>query len=109
MIHLIFLLLITINIFANDTEVKKVSEAIGHMIGKNLKDLGLDFDLNAIAKGLQEETEGKPSPLNEEECIQAIAQLQDEKIIEIESETLHQLDTISNGDLIPDENGLPTR
>lgn len=84
-------------------DVVKVSEAMGHIIGKNLQLLGLDLDLDAIVKGLKEESEGKSSPLNEEECIQAIASLQDGKISAITDQTLEMADAVSNGDQI-DEN-----
>lgn len=83
-------------------DVAKVSEAMGHIIGKNLDSLGLDFDLDAIVKGLKEESEGKSSPLNEDECIQAIATMQEEKISTTTHQTLEMADSVSNGDQIED-------
>lgn len=84
-------------------DVTKVSEAIGHMIGKNLDDLGLDFDLDAIVKGLREESEGISSPLNEDECVQAITVLQEEKMEKCADGELQKADAISNGDQIQDD------
>ncbi len=90
--------------FSEELDVSKISEAMGHMIGKNLDALGLDFDLDAIVKGLKEESEGKSSPLNEDECVQAIATLQEEKMTTTTEQQLENADAVSNGDLINDEN-----
>lgn len=59
-------------------DIEKISEAMGHLIGKNLQALGLDLDLAAVVKGLQDGADGKHSPLSEDECVQAIAVLQEE-------------------------------
>lgn len=92
---------------AEELDVSKVSEAMGHMIGKNLDALGLDFDLDAIVKGLKEEAEGKSSPMNEDECVQAIAILQEEKMERTVEEELKEADAISNGDQIKDDEDHP--
>lgn len=95
---LVFLPLI---LFANE-DLVKVSEALGHMIGKNLESFGLDLDLEAVVKGLEDENEGIASPMTEEECTEAIVHLQDKKMAyTIESELI-QTDCISNS--ITDEN-----
>ena len=92
------LLLFPLMTFAEEEmDVAKVSEAMGHMIGKNLDALGLDFDIEAIVKGLKQENEGKASPLNEDECVQAIATLQDEKMAMTQDAELKSADAISNG------------
>jgi peptidylprolyl isomerase len=59
---------------------RTVSESLGHLIGKNLQTLGLPLDFDALVKGLKDESEGKDSPLSEEECVQAIATLQEESL-----------------------------
>ncbi len=56
---------------ANDTA--KLSEAIGHMLGKHLHELPLNME--AIAKGLSDEAEGKASPMDEETCLEQLALL----------------------------------
>jgi len=58
------------------SNVQKISEALGHLIGKHIENLDLPLDLNALAKGIEAEREGKESPLNEEECLEAINALQ---------------------------------
>lgn len=94
-------------IFATELDVVKISEAMGHMIGKNLDSLGLDFDLEAIVRGIKEESEGIISPMNEDECIQAIAVLQDEKMNSTIENELEKVDAISNGDEIIDHEDYP--
>lgn len=97
------ILSLSVSLFAQEPDVTKLSEAMGHIIGKNLQSLGLDFDLDAIVKGLQEESEGKSSPLNEDECVQAIAVLQEEKMATTTDRELQQTDSVSNGDQIHED------
>lgn len=59
-------------------DIGKVSEAFGHLIGKNLETLGVDFDIDLVMKGLKEAGLGKKPPLSEAECIEAIAKAQAE-------------------------------
>lgn len=59
------------------TEIAKISEAFGHLIGKNLENIGVKFDMAQVIKGLQDEVSGKTSPMTEMECIQAIASVQE--------------------------------
>jgi peptidylprolyl isomerase len=58
-------------------DIEKISEAFGHLIGKNIENLGLKFDMERIVKGLQDASQGKESPMSEMECIQAIAAVQE--------------------------------
>ncbi len=89
-------------------DVIQVSEAMGHLIGKSLKELGVDLNVDAIVKGLQDESQGTaPSPLNDEECIQAIVELQEEKISTTAEEELEQVDAVSNGDQILENEDHP--
>ncbi len=59
------------------TNVSKISEAFGHLIGKNLDTLGVQLDIAQIIKGLEDAAAGKDSPMTEMECIQAIASVQE--------------------------------
>ena len=56
----------------------KVSEAFGHLIGKNLESLGFDFDIEKIIKGLEDSVAGKTPPMTETQCVQAISYVQEE-------------------------------
>lgn len=64
--------------FAN-IDNEKLSEALGHMIGKNLQSLDIPIDLDAIAKGLQDQAAGLSSPMNEEDCVSTLIQLEEAK------------------------------
>lgn len=54
-------------------DIGKVSEALGHLLGKQLHDLPLN--LEALAKGVSDEAEGKPSPMDEAACLEELAAL----------------------------------
>ena len=64
----------SLSLFAKDekADFSKVSEALGHMISKNMKTLGLDLNMDLVIKGLKDATSGKESPMTEAECSQAI-------------------------------------
>jgi peptidylprolyl isomerase len=72
-------ILCTILLLSAPANLEKISEALGHLIGKHIENLDLPLDLNALAKGIEGEREGKESPLNEEDCLEAISSLQKEK------------------------------
>lgn len=58
-------------------DIKKISEAFGHILGKNLETIGVQFDVTQIVKGLQDSLAGKNPPMTESECIQAITTAQE--------------------------------
>lgn len=62
---------------SNEPNVAKISEAFGHLLGKNLESMGMKFDIAKLIKGLQDASEGKAAPMTEMECIQAIATAQE--------------------------------
>ena len=61
-------------------DVAKLSEAMGHLIGKNLQSMGLPIDINALVRGMKDGCDGKDAPLSEDECVQALAALQEETL-----------------------------
>jgi len=61
----------------NNIDISRLSEAFGHLIGKNMENLGLKFDLSGVVKGLQDAAAGKASPMTEVECVQAITTIQE--------------------------------
>lgn len=69
-------------------DVAKVSEAFGHLIGKNLQNIGVKFDIAQVIKGLQDATAGKESPMTEMECVQAITSVQEKLFKEQSQENL---------------------
>ncbi len=72
------------------SNLEKISEALGHLIGKHIETLDLPLDLNALAKGIEEAREGKESPLNEEDCLEAIAALQKKKNSELAKKNIEE-------------------
>jgi peptidylprolyl isomerase len=59
-------------------EIPKISEAFGHLIGKNLDSLGLNFEMKLVIKGIEDSFLGKESPMTETDCIQAITMIQEQ-------------------------------
>ena len=74
----VLLLGITSCLGSNAPDIKKMSEAFGHLIGKNIDALGVDIDLELVIKGLQNEKKGQPSPLSDTECIEGLSLAQKE-------------------------------
>jgi peptidylprolyl isomerase len=62
---------------SGEVDMKKVSEAFGHFIGKNLKSPGVNFDLDSIIKGMREGAEGKPAPMSDQEYEASMLKIQE--------------------------------
>ncbi|PCI76392.1 peptidylprolyl isomerase [Candidatus Aerophobetes bacterium] len=60
-------------------DLSQVSKAFGHVIGKNLTLVGIEFDVTQVLQGIQESVEGKAAPLSEDACIAAITKIQETK------------------------------
>ena len=73
-----------------EIDVNKVSQAFGHLIGKNLETLGFEFDMQEVIKGLQDSLAGKDSPMDEAECVQAISIVQEEAFQKLADKNLSQ-------------------
>lgn len=73
-----------------DPQINKLSEAFGHIIGKNIENLGVHFDIAALIKGLQDATAGKDSPMSEAECVEAITHAQERAFKELAVENLQK-------------------
>ncbi len=73
-------------------DVQKVSEAFGHLIGKNLDSLGFEFNMGQVIKGMEDSVAGRPSPMNETECVQAISLVQEESFQKLASNNLKEAD-----------------
>ncbi len=84
----IYLICLASSLFCEESQspdIAKLSEAMGHLIGKNLHSTGVPIDIDALVRGMKDGCKGDNSPLSEDECLQAIAALQ-EKTLSIESE-----------------------
>lgn len=58
-------------------DIAQVSESFGHLLGKNIETLGVDFDIDRVILGLQNARAGKKPPMSEMECVQAISLAQE--------------------------------
>lgn len=72
----------------NDGEIRRISEAFGHIIGKNLDNPGFKFDLESIIQGVRNGAMGKESPMSEEEYERTIALIQESVFNELASSNL---------------------
>lgn len=63
---------------AAQTDIAKISEAFGHLIGKNIETLGVEFDMEEVVKGLKGALAGKEAPMSEQECVAALTLVQEE-------------------------------
>jgi peptidylprolyl isomerase len=61
---------------------RKVSEALGRLIGKNLELLEVPLDLASLVKGIENEVTGTSSSLSLDECMEVVAAFQQEKLHE---------------------------
>lgn len=69
-------------------DMKKLSEAFGHFIGRNLQSPGLKFDLEGIITGIREGAAGKPAPLTEKEYEEMMSAVQERAFKEMSSTNL---------------------
>lgn len=70
-------------------DMKKLSEAFGNFIGRNLQSPGLSFDLESIIKGIREGAAGKPSPLTEKEYEEMMTAVQEKAFKEMSTANLN--------------------
>ncbi len=54
-------------------DVAKISEALGYLIGENLEQMGLAYDLQSFTEGLQKATASDPTPECKEKCHRALS------------------------------------
>ncbi|MFN0064641.1 MAG: FKBP-type peptidyl-prolyl cis-trans isomerase [Chlamydiales bacterium] len=60
----------------------KIAETLGHLIVRHLVSPGFELNIDRIIAGIQDERDGKPSPLSEEEYEQAIYVIQEHMFAE---------------------------
>lgn len=69
-------------------DMKKISEAFGHFIGRHLKSPNVSFDLDYVIKGMREGVEGKPAPMTDKEYEQAMVAVQKQSHDKMSTENL---------------------
>lgn len=77
----------------NDVDMKKLSEAFGHFIGRNLKSPGVSFDLDSIIKGMRDGAEGKPAPMSDQEYETMMLKVQEQAFSKLSEDNLKAADT----------------
>jgi FKBP-type peptidyl-prolyl cis-trans isomerase len=78
---------------AKNTDVDytiKVSKAIGHMIAKNLNEMGVEFDLEAVMQGMKDSKMGVDAPMSDQDCMTAITNEQKKKFDQIAEKNLSE-------------------
>jgi peptidylprolyl isomerase len=73
---------------SEESEIKKLSEAFGHFIGRNLKSPVITFDLEEMIKGIREGAEGKPAPMTEQEYETLMTKIQEKVFNKLSEENL---------------------
>lgn len=73
-------------------DMKKLSEAIGNSIVKNLNTTSFSFDVDTLINGIREGVAGKPSPMSDKEFEQAMASLQEKAFKEMSATNLKAAD-----------------
>lgn len=71
-------------------DFNNLSEALGHLIVRQLQQPGLSFNLERIVQGMLDEQAGKPSPLTEEEYEQAIYAHQEQQFLKASEKNLSE-------------------
>jgi peptidylprolyl isomerase len=73
-----------------NTDISRISEAFGHIIGKNLENVAIQFDMAYLIKGIEDAAAGKHPPMSKWECVQAISSVQEKMFLEQSKENLKQ-------------------
>lgn len=73
---------------ARPVDMKKLSEAFGNFIGRNLQSPGLSFDIDGIIQGIRDGAAGKPSPLSEKEYEEMMTAVQEKAFKEMSAGNL---------------------
>lgn len=59
-------------------DIQTISRSFGHMVAGNIRNMSSDFDLHAVAGGIQDYLKGTPAPLDEGKCVQQISKIQEQ-------------------------------
>lgn len=71
-----------------EIDIKKLSEAFGNFIGRNLNAPGIKFDLESIIKGMRDGAVGKPSPLSDEDYEAMMVKVQEQSFKKVSEDNL---------------------
>ena len=73
---------IAMNEKTEEHDIATISRAFGHHVGRTLASPEfVNLDLDAVIKGIKEESEGKESPLNEADYTRAVTKIQEKRFM----------------------------
>lgn len=73
---------------SDEPDLKKLSEAFGHFIGRNLKTSGLNFDMDSFVKGIRDGESGKPAPMSDKDYEEQMIVLQEKAFKHLANDNL---------------------
>lgn len=73
---------------SEEVDIKKVSEAFGHFIGRNLKTSGLGFESDSFIQGIKDGMAGKPAPMSDKDYEQQMSLLQEQAFKRLSEDNL---------------------
>ena len=96
--------------FGEEAKAASLSEALGHFIGKHLRSLEVPIDMDALVKGMQEETTGIAPSFTEEDYTQALYSLEEQSFSLKKEKNLQDAETflaqnLGKKEITPLENG----
>lgn len=71
-------------------DVVRLSEALGHLIGRNLENPSLELDLESIIKGMRDAAAGREAPMSEEEYEMMMSSIQESAFNDLAKSNLEE-------------------
>ena len=81
---------------SDQIDMKKLSEAFGHFLGRNLKAPGFKFDMDSLIQGIREGAAGAPPPLSEKEYEEMMTAVQERAFKEMSGTNLNAANEFFN-------------
>lgn len=78
---------------SEEVNIKKVSEAFGHFIGRNLKTSGLGFESDSFIQGIKDGMAGTPAPMSDKDYEQQMSLLQEQAFKRLSEDNLSGAET----------------
>lgn len=76
-----------------DSEINNLSETLGHLIVKQLKNPDFEFNIDLVIQGMIQAQEGKPSPMTQQEYEQKVSQMQESMFLKLAESNLDAANT----------------
>ena len=83
-------------------ELKKLSKAFGHFIGRNLENPGFSFDLEMVIAGMRDGAAGNPPPMTDQEYEQLLQVYQARAFLALSDENLRNATDFLAGNKLKD-------